>query len=458
MSLWKIAWRSIQQRSLASLLTSISMALGVALVATVLVIHAVVEQSFQRSAQGYDLVVGGKGGRLDLVLHTVYYFGRPLENIPYSYYEEFLPGGKFAPAIETAIPICAGDSYEGFPVIGTIPERFTKLKYLDGRSYEFAQGRNFQEDAPFEAVIGAQVARQTSLAPGGKLQPSHGLADKAKDAGPKHRAFDVVGVLAATGTPVDNAVYVNMEGFYQLEGHAHAAEEEPAPESQAGKATKPLAPGPSAAKGEGSKSPADHDHDADHEHDADHDHEHGHEGGKQVTAILVCSKPALVMSLARQVNGQSIAQAVSPAEVVSQLFQGIVGNVQKLLLVLAVLVIVVAGIGMMVSIYNSMNDRRREIAIMRALGARRYTVMLIILFESILLSLGGGALGLVLGHGLVGLLSPAILDYTGVVVQPWQFQPVEVLLVPGLVALAAAVGYLPALVAYRTDVARSLTK
>ncbi len=102
---------------------------------------------------------------------------------------------------------------------------------------------------------------------------------------------------------------------------------------------------------------------------------------------------------------------------IADLFDRIIGNIQLLLLVLAVLVVVVAGIGIMVSMYNSMSDRRHDIAIMRALGASRYTVMTIILMESILLSLGGGALGLLIGHGLIGILGPTIADQTGVIVK-----------------------------------------
>jgi putative ABC transport system permease protein len=117
----------------------------------------------------------------------------------------------------------------------------------------------------------------------------------------------------------------------------------------------------------------------------------------------------------------------------------------------------VAGISIMVSIFNSMNDRRHEIAIMRALGARRVTVMLTILVESILLSLIGGFFGLLLAHGIIGACSPLIANWTGVAVGMLQFQTRELILIPGLILLASAVGYLPALSAYKTDVARALT-
>ena len=383
-----------------------------------------VDQSFRRGGQGYDLIVGAKGGRLELVLNTVYYLGRPTENIPYKYYLEFTEG-RFRSSVEAAIPICLGDSYEGFPVIGTVPEMFTKLEYREGQKYEFAAGANFHAGDEYAAVVGSQVARQAGLAVGGTLRPSHGLLEKGKH-GHQHRPFTIAGVLAPTGTPMDRALFVNMEGFYHLEGHA-----------------RPDAAGAHASEAAGSEL---HDHDAPIADDQ-----------KRVTAILVSTKEDWqAATLAKQINEDSVAQAVMPAREISSLLDNIVGNVQMLLLVLAILVVVVAGIGILVSIYNSMNDRRHEIAVMRALGARRSTVMVVILLESILLSLGGGLLGLLLGHGLIGLLGPTIETETGVVVRVWAFQWVELILIPGLIGLAAVVGYLPAAVAYRTDVAKSL--
>ncbi|MBR5626223.1 MAG: ABC transporter permease, partial [Thermoguttaceae bacterium] len=151
-----------------------------------------------------------------------------------------------------------------------------------------------------------------------------------------------------------------------------------------------------------------------------------------------------------------LAQAVAPVQEIAAFFQDVIGNIQNILIIFAIQIIIVAGIGMMVSIYNSMNERRQEIAIMRALGARRITVMSIILFESILLSLGGGFFGMLIGHSIIALINPWIMAYSNVMVHPWDFQLVELILIPGLIALASVVGYLPAVIAYRTDVAQSL--
>ena len=536
MSLWKIAWRSMQQRALASWLTGLSMALGVALVVSVLVIYSVVDQSFRKSAAGYDLIVGAtKGGRLQIVLNTVYHLSTPVENIPYSYYKEFTRDadrkGKFADYVQTAIPYCLGDSYQEFRVVGTTPEMFDAFEYAPGQRYEFAEGRNFEHDHYFEGVIGSLVARKTGLKIGDEFEPTHGVENDGQ--GHKHDAFKVVGILAPTGTPNDRALFVNMEGFYLLQGHAkeappgeehehgehehadhdhdhadhkhddhdhdaHGDDHDHASEKPAAKADEHADHDEHEHKEDKSASKAKAATGADHEHDHDHDehadgkhaddgheehahddhghehaeHEHGHDHGhahsheplpesqREVTAVLIRTNPKNILAnklLQRIINKGRDAQAVQPAVEIFSLFDTIISNLQWLLLALAVLVITVAGIGIMVSIYNSMSDRRRDIAVMRSLGARRSTVMTIILLESILLSLGGGVVGFLLGHGLIGLASPWIVAQTGVSIGLFEFDWRELVLVPALVLLASVVGFLPAMSAYGTDVSKALS-
>ena len=426
MSLWKVAWRSIRQRALVSTLTVVSMGLGVALVVAVLVVYGVVAQSFHRGGGGYDLIVGAKGGKEQLVLNTVFYLGQPIGNIPYSFYEE-LTEGKYAADVEVAVPVCMGHTYQGFRVVGTTPDMFGELTYGDNKSYEFTSGKNFEKENRFDAVVGAIAAARAGLQVGEKFQAVHG----SSEGGRVHKeTFTVVGVLAPTSTPVDRAIFVNMEGFYDI----HGAENET---TEHGKAEK-------------------------HEEHAEHE-KHAGEGGedKQITAVLVCIPKARAdrgrtAIVADQINKGKAAQAIVPTRVIADMFENVVGRLEWILLGMAVLTVIEAGIGIMVSIYNSMSDRRHEIAVMRALGASRFTVMVIILMESILLSLMGGAFGLLIGHGATWLCSPLIADWTGVVVGLLQFQWGELILVPGLVVLASAVGYLPAMSAYRTDVAKSL--
>ncbi|MHB8899116.1 MAG: ABC transporter permease [Thermoguttaceae bacterium] len=535
MNLWKIALRSVQHRRLASGLTALSIGLGVALVVGVMVIHGVVSHTFRRSGEGYDLIVGAKGSRLELVLNTVYHIGKPVGTLPYEYYEEF-ESGRFAGDVDLAVPCCVGDSYRDFRVIGTTPDMFDELpfarrqdeiddepestepavdqsrpfdqdslerkeetrrleqdKFADSKKL-FSQGENFGWGNFYDAVIGATVARKTDLKVGDKFRPGHGVDT---DQGEEHDEFTVVGILKPTGTANDRGVFVNIEGFWLIHSGGHYDEKlDVMPEEGAAAET---AAAPAADDGHSGDGHSAHGHageehaehtaepaakpdtqpDAAHPtagHPEPHDaapaaagagedgheaHEHEHQGERRVTAILVRTddkRIAGAMALPKIINQENDAQAAMPAEEVTRLLEGIIGNIQAVLLVFAVMIVIVAGIGMMVSIYNSMSERRHEIAVMRALGARRTTVMAIILLESILLSLGGGILGIVLGHGLIGLLAPQIMEQTGVVVHALQFQPVELILIPGLIFMASIVGYLPAVIAYRTEVAESLSE
>ena len=430
------------------------MALGVAVMIAVIVIHSVAVRQFEQNAQGYHLIVGGKGGALQLVLSTVYHIGQPLYPIPYTYYQKFLPGGEFADVTELAIPMCLGDSYESpsgtlFRVIGTTPELFDKINYgsySDGtpKSYEFeADGRNFKTENFYEAVVGSVVAAQAGLKLGDEIEPTHGIGSE----GHKHEGFKVVGILKPTGTANDRAVFINIEGFYLLEGHALSREDEQADVQ---------APIEDAHADE-------HTSEDDAAHEAEHAHQHAHTplpiAQREVTSILVlCNSPLGPTALDYAINKgeDGIAQTVAPAREVAVLMNSIVGPVRVILLVLTVLIIIVAGVSILVSIYNSMNERSHDIAVMRALGASRGAVMAIILVESILLSLGGGLLGMLLGHGMIGLAGPYVVERTGIALGLFEFDWQELVLIPALVILASLVGFLPAVAAYRTDVARSL--
>lgn len=542
MSLWKIAWRSIQQRGLASGLTALSMALGVMLVVLVLSIHGVVAQSFKNnSSLGYNLIVGAKGGKLQLTLNTVYYLSQPVENIPYEYYLEFtraeerVPlmeesirasvhdaewdaieasiaagsadgigglaatlasdgmrehdsrelelqrGGKYGKFMTFAIPLCLGDYYKQFRVVGTTPDLFGTVTFgpAADKKYEFAEGHNFatwtEENGYFEAVVGATVARQEGVKIGQQIPTTHGDPE-----GDTHgQMFTVVGILAPTGTPNDRAVFVNMEGFYLIEDHTKPLPKEEQGETESNE--KQDAAGFAGIPG-GFVEPETVGSEAE-----AHDHEHDHAGGhreplpveqREVTAILLrTTKPIIGYTLPNLINEGKDAQCVAPIREIANLFAIFVDPVLGALLGITVLVCIVSGISILVSIYNSMSDRRHDIAVMRALGASRSAVMWVILFESVLLSIGGGAAGWLGGHALMAspLVSTAVEQRTGVQIGFLSFAPPiqnllelpvfgpiigntppELLLVPALFLLAVLVGFLPAMAAYRTDVAKSL--
>jgi putative ABC transport system permease protein len=467
----------MQQRALASSLTALSMALGVAVMIAVIVIHSVTVRQFSQDAQGYHVVVGGKGGALQLVLSTVYHVGMPLYPIPYTYYQKFLPGGEFADVTAVAIPMCLGDSYEApngtmFRVIGTTPDLFDKISYgsySDGtpKKYQFQPGgRNFKTENFYEAVVGSVVAAQSGLKVGNEVQPTHGIGGEE---GHKHDGFEVVGILKPTGTANDRGVFINIEGFYLLEGHANSPHDEKSKQDET-HADEPAQEDNAAHEHEEEHQPvaasaADHEPEHAGEHADEHDHEHSHAHAplpidqRKVTSILVlCNSPFGPTVLDAGINrtNDPVAQVVPPAREIRALLDRIVDPLRIVLLVLTVLIVIVASISILVSIYNSMSERSHDIAVMRALGASRNAVMGIILVESILLSLLGGLLGVLLGHGMVALASPYVLSRTGVTLSLFEFDWQELVLIPGLVVLASLVGLLPALSAYRTDVAKAL--
>ncbi len=532
MSLFLIAFRSIQQRGVASLLTMLSMALGVMLVVAVLAIFGVVSQSFRNNASlGYNMIIGAKGGREQLTLNTVYYLSSPVENIPYEFYLEFLDkpqrdellkdslrekayeqrwetasaaaaaldgglsalvadaamesleqidgqrldlgrDGKYGAMTELAIPVCLGDYYGRFRVVGTTPALFDDLVWdiENERKYEFASGRNFvhrsKEHGYFEAVVGSVVAREMGLKVGDQFSPAHGDPE-----GHTHeRKFTIVGILAPSGTPNDRGVFVNMEGFYLMEDHAKPIDEvqqEPAdaPQSEAEeRAAMQAAMAAAKKRGEIEREP---------------DPDPLPVEQREVTAILLKTPTMIAPGLENAINEGPVAQAVLPVAVIYGMFEFFVTPIQWTLLMLTAMICIVSGVSILVSIYNSMSERRHEIAVMRALGAGRGTVMATILLESTLLAIGGGLLGWLLGHTATWLASPIIEERTGVQIGFWDWEPsvrildllgvqgsfaqtftlpVEVVLLPALLLLAILVGFWPALTAYRTDVAESLGK
>jgi putative ABC transport system permease protein len=439
MTLLGIAWRNIRQRLLTSLLTALSLALGVALVVATLVTGGIVKQAFESgSGLGYNMIVGAKGSPLQLVLNSVYLISKPIENISWDFYQQFLPAaerpdgvdGTFAASTKTCVPICMGDYYRGFRVIGTNTAYFDRLTVGDGRPFAFADGRNFRAAEFFGGVLGATVAANLGLRVGDPFAPTHGADD-----GKVHDPFTVTGILARTDTPVDRGVFVNMEGFYLQDGHAKPVEGTESGEPQA----------EPAADGNTTPTPLPF-------------------AQREVTALLLdtASLPGLppeltAMGLRTAINEGRDGQAALPIAEIRQLLDLFVRPLELLLLLVTALVVIVSAIGILVSMVGSSLERSRDVAIMRALGARRAHVLCVVLIEAVLLAVGGGLAGWMLGHLLVGAIAPLITTNAGVSASIFSAAPgAELLLVPFLVVLAILAALLPAMAAYRTDVAKWL--
>ncbi len=443
MNLASIAWKSVRQRTLSSALTSLSVALGVMLMVTVLVIFSVLDSTFSTRTIGYDLIMGPKGSPLQLVLSTVYHVNPPIENLPYRFYKEI----QKDPRVEEAIPIAIGDTTElgQFPIVGTIP-RYFEIDYAPKRQF-LIRGNSLRK--PFDALIGSRVAKVNGWDIGSTFKLVHG----GNEGHVHDELFTVVGVLAPTGTPNDKSVFVHLDGFYQIQGHDKPFDEAIRRERDFF-GEPPLSEEELATQVAKLKKKFDH---------AGHNHAPGFieevpELQKDVTSILLLMKSpsAAILFAGEWKKSFRPAMAVNPIFPMQQLMVDVLGGVRIMLIFLTSLIVLVSGIGIFVSIYNSMSARKREIGILRALGARRQTVFSIVLAESLLLCGGGGVIGLLLGHGLVFLTAPLVEARSGIIMNPWAFEPMEAALLPGLLVLATLAGFLPGVLAYRTDVADAL--
>ena len=403
MNAFSMALRGLKERALSSALTALSVALGVALVVAVLVLEREARAAFHGTAHGVEILVGGtKGGRIDTLLSALYHVGRAPGRVPWSLYEKLKEHGDVA----YAVPLAFGDRYRNMPVVGTTEEIFTRFRPRPGVAFEI-EGATFAGGGR-RAVVGAEAARTTGLRIGDTFYPSHsGLDDD-----PRHRdeTFTVVGVARATGTAHDRAIWVDIGDFLSLKGHEGMFRD----------------------------------------------------GGEEpgVSAILVKTSspyPWVVEDLIRRINDGDEAQAIRPLQVVGELF-ALVGTVQRMLTWTAWLVVVVAAAGAMVSLYHAMAERRRDVALLRALGASRRRIVLTVLLESMLLCGGGAVLGLLLGHGAAALAAPVLEARAGVRLDAATLLPEEPFLLLALLGVGALAGIAPALRAYRVDVAAQVAR
>ncbi len=427
MNVLQLSTAYIKARALNSVLNIILLSLGIGTIVLLLLFGEQMQQRLSADADGLDLVVGAKGSPMQLILSSIYHIDVPTGNIPYSRLQ-WLRKNRLVKAV---IPVALGDSYQGFRIVGT------EHSYPAHYGVEFAQGGLWQRS--FEVVIGERVAEEAGLAVGDRFYGSHGMVDGGHVH--ENRAFQVVGVLAKDNSVMDRLIMTSVPTVWI--GH-HLLAEHDAPAAQT------------------------HD---DHEHEHEHEHEHKHGNAdslpaearidtaqQEITALLVKFRSPLgAVQLPRQINRQSEMQAARPAQETARLF-ALLGGVVETLYGFGLLLVITSGLGVFIALYNAMQDRRYDLAIMRSLGASRGKLLAGVILEGVLLVLMGTALGFAIGHGVaeaMGRLLPqaTAMGLSGLV---WLPQEAAILLLALGVALLASV--LPAIQAYRTDIAETLSK
>lgn len=513
MNLLQLVLKQMRQRALSSWLTAISVTLGVALAVAILVVQRESHSVLAQTDFGYSVLVGPKGSDLQLVLNSVYHIDRSPGNIPYSVYEQLLEGGEFADHVRLAVPIAVGDNYEGFRIVGTLPKMFgfddegqplegydelgrlrdgyqsartppnqrdpdrpiaaPALELRSGQKLELAAGRMFHAQK-FEAVIGPKVAEATGLTVGSTFKAVHDVATTAMS-DVHDELWTVVGILEPTGTANDRLLFIPLTSFYAISGHAESLEAIAAVRGEAS-ATRPAEHDDhgdheeNAEHADGDGHDDHEEHDA-HEADAHDDHRHGaYSLDDQGIIHLHLPKSHWLVSAvyvdtysshsARQLvyifRNRDEALAVEPAMVMREFFDNFLNTGSMVLLVISVLVTIVAAVSILVSIYNSVSARIREIAILRALGATRGRILAIISLEATLLGAIGAVAGLIVGHLVAAGGSAYLRRLVG---EGFAWHAVawgELAFLIAVVIISFLAGLVPALKAYQAPVADNL--
>ncbi len=429
MSDLKLAYIYVRSRLLITALTVLSIALGLGLAVIVLLMSHQTRMLLGTEAANWDVVVGAKGSPLQLVLNSLYYLDAPTGNISRQVWDRL----QADPTVSRVVPVNMGDNYYGSPIVGTAPDFFAGRQAPDGTPL-VAAGRLWEK--PLEAVVGAEVAARHQLALGQQIVGAHGWA-RSEDWHP-HAPYTIVGLLARTGTSLDRAVYCDYHTVWLVHAHHHHEEE----------ATGEHEPGHAETEGE------EHGHGH-----GEEEEEHGPNPAAEVTTLLVSLRqPAARFGLVQEINRRERAMATVPVDEVSKLDATFIAPLRGVLLLVAYLVVMVSCLSILISLYLTIHQRRRDLVILRSLGATRGDVFRLITIEAALVSGLGVVVGWLFGHGLTAALAPAVFQRYGIFLQPGQLLPGELAVGVSVWLLGIIAGLLPALTAYRLRVADFLVE
>jgi len=429
MNIAALAIKSYRNRKLSVGLAIASITLSVALLLGVEILRNEAKSSFANTVSGTDLIVGARSSSVNLLLYSVFRIGNPTNNIDWHSYEEI----RDLPGVKWSIPLSMGDTHKGFRVIGTDHNYIEHYQYARDRELSLSQGIWFEHED--ESVLGAEVAASLGYRLGDKIVVAHGAGDESFI---KHddQPFRVVGVLAATGTPVDRSVHVSLAGF----DHMHEAWQQGGDEH---------GHDPLAALTKGADQGAEEVHD---EHE-----EHGNEYSISAFMLGLESRAAAI-GLQRRINQfeDEPLSAILPGVALLELWE-IVGLVENTLLAISVFVVIVGLFSMLIILTTSINERRREMAILRAMGARPGHVFALILGEAIFITLTGIVLGIMLVFSMIAFGQGWIASEFGLYIGLKLFSLNQVYVILLVALFGCLIGLIPGIRMYRYSLIDGMT-
>ena len=388
MNIFKLSIKNIISKPLNSILSLALLILGIGIISLLLQLNSLIKTQMDNNLKGIDMVVGAKGSPLQLILSAVYHIDSPTGNISVEDAEEI----KNNRMVGSSIDLLYGDNYKGYRIVGT------EDKFLDLYNAKIKDGKKW--NAPFEVVVGAKIYSKLNINLNDELISSHGL----RETGEAHvnQPFKVVGLLEPSNSVVDQLIITSPQSIWDLhDEHDHDDEDHEEHDNE--------------DHDEHEHDHDDEDHD-EHEHDHDdEDHDEHEHGDKEITAMLIKFKsPMNIIQFPRQINENTNLQAAVPSYEISRLFK-LFGFGIETLTYLAYLIILVSGFSLFINLFNSMRERKYEMALIRTLGASRSQLSVMVIFESLILTISGFLLGLLvsrLGVMFVSSLMEESLNYS----------------------------------------------
>ncbi|MEZ8689839.1 ABC transporter permease [Vibrio splendidus] len=410
-----LALKSVLNRKATAILTILTVAVSVILLLGVERVRTEAKSSFANTISGTDLIVGGRSGQVNLLLYSVFRIGNATNNIDWKSYEEFSQHN----AVKWAIPISLGDSHKGFRVMGTNHSYFENYRYGSKQPLTFQQGKEFNQ--LFDVVIGADVAKKLDYKIGDHIILAHGISDVAFS---RHDnlPFTIVGILAPTGTPVDKTVHVSLEAIEAIHvGWESGANLGHTPNAEALK-QRDFQP-------------------------------------KQFTAMMVGLKSKIqTFALQREINNyrQEPLSAIMPGIALHELW-GMMAVAEQALLIVSGFVVIAGLLGMLSSLLTSLQERRREMAILRAMGARPRHVFGLLISEASALTFLGITLGVAVLFALIAVVAPIVQQSYGINISISAITPHEWKLLMLVQIAGIIIGFIPAFRAYRQSLSDGMT-
>ena len=347
MNIFKLSLKNIFNKPLSSTISLALLILGIGIISLLLQLNTLIKDQMDNNLKGIDMVVGAKGSPLQLILSSVYHIDSPTGNISLEEAEKISKNRM----VGSSIKLLYGDNFKGYRIVGA------EKKFIELYNGKIKKGKNLSK--PFEVLVGSKVYSKLKIDIGDDLISSHGL----RETGESHddQSFKVVGLLEPSNSVIDQLIITLPQSVWDVHGnHDHKKEHE-------------------------------HDHEEEHEHD--HDKEHQHDD-REITAMLIKFKsPMNIIQFPRQINETTNLQAAVPSYEISRLFK-LFGFGIETLSYLAYLIIIVSGFSLFINLFNSMRERKYEMALIRTLGASRLQLSTMIIFESIVLTISGFILGL----------------------------------------------------------------